>query len=61
MSKVSKMMSELSEKDRAFVVRWFVDKYAGQPVVTNGISPSGVERDVNSMVFKDQAQRSDKR
>jgi hypothetical protein len=33
MNRITKMMSELSEKDRAFVVRWFVEKYGAAPAV----------------------------
>lgn len=47
MNRITKMMSELSEKDRAFVVRWFVDKYGAQPGgITFGPSSATVDAPV---------------
>jgi hypothetical protein len=43
MQQLSKIVGALSEKDRAFVVRWFVDKYAGQSPVPAVAVPSAVE------------------
>lgn len=50
MNRISKIVGELSEKDRAFVVRWFVGKYAETTA-----APSSSSQALPDMVFKDAA------